>query len=321
MPSNTTPSGAPIAFPGVPRHRPIGPLAAGLALAAVVLQVLLGRLLGIIDWSGCFCDERASAWTPGVTAQVWYTASSVLIGALLSRRLLARGTPPAGQPEYFAAVVSPALAVLFVVPLVVGLAAGADSPRTIPAGIDIGASVLVGALLGALAAIVVFSFPRLIRPIWLHIGWIWLLGLLSVVISWEDRVGQTVPIGSILIGGPGSEAAPIDRTLHDITVSLMTVVAILGPAALGSWLTWQARSAGALTWESVAVGVAGPMFALVTYFFRPDALSGDNLDAFSLAAKTLLIAAVAAGAALLGHSVWHQPVAPHDSQYRSRHRQ
>ncbi len=310
-----------MALPNVPRHRPIGPLAAGLSLAAVVLQVTLGQLLGTIDWGGCFCGDRAQAWTPGVTAQVWYTASSVLVGALLSRRLLARGTPPADQPEYFAAVVSPAATVLFAVPLVVALAAGADSPRAIPAGIDIGASVPVGALLGALAAIAVFSYPRLVRPIWLHMGWIWLLGLLSVVISWNDRIGQTVPIGSILIGGPGSEAAPIDRTLHDITVSLMTVVAILGPAAIAGWLAWQARSAGALSWESLAVGVAGPVFALTTYLFRPDALSGDNAAAFALAAETLLIAAVAAGAAVLAHSLWNRPVAPHDPEYRSRHRQ
>ncbi len=318
---NTSSGGAPIALLDVPRRRPIGLLAAGLALAAAVLQVLLGRLLGTVDWSGCFCGGRAQAWTPGVTAQVWYTASSVLIGALLSRRLLARGVPPAVQSEYFAAVVSPAATVLFAVPLVVALAAGADSPRAIPAGIDIGASVPVGALLGAMAALVVFSFPRLARPIWLHIGWIWLLGLLSVVISWDDRVGQTVPIGSILIGGPGGDAAPIDRTLHDVTVSLMTVVAILGPAAIGGWLAWQARSAGALTGESIAIGVAGPVLALATYFFRPDALGGDNADALGLAAKTLLIAAVAAGAALLGHSLWNQPVAPHDPEYRSRHRQ
>ncbi|MGH3545877.1 MAG: hypothetical protein ACRDPW_08125 [Mycobacteriales bacterium] len=319
--SNTSSGRAPAVFADLPRHRPLGPLAAGIALAAVVLQVLLGRLLGTIDWGGCFCGDRAQTWTIGITAQVWYTASSVFIGALLSRRLLARGVPPVGQPEYFAAVVPPAATVFFVVPLVVALAAGADSPRAIASGIDIGASIPAGALMGALAALVVFSVPSLVRPIWLHIGWIWLLGLLSVVVSWDDRVGQTVPIGAVLIGGPGNNAAPIDRTMHDVTVSLMTVFAIVGPAVIGGWLAWQARSAGVLTGRAMAVGVAGPVFALAAYFFRPDALSGDNADALGLAAKTLLIAAVAAGAALLGHSVWNHPVSPHDPDYRSRHRQ
>jgi hypothetical protein len=305
----------------LPPHRPVGPLAAGLAVAVVVIQVILGRILGTIDWGGCFCGDRADAWNSGLTAQVWYTASSVLIAALLSRLFLARGTPPANQSEYFATIASPAATVLFAVPLVVALASGANSPRTIPSGIDVGASVPIGALLGALATIAVFSLPRLVRPLWLHIGWIWALGLLSVVLSWGDHVGQTVPIGTVLVGGPGENAAPIDRTLHDVTESLMTVVAILGPAAIGGWLAWRSRSAGSSVGEAMLVGLAGPLFALTVYLCRPDALGGDNAHAFKLVFETLLIVAVASGAALFGHSLWNKPVLSDDPDYQSRHRE
>ncbi len=310
-----------VGLPAVPRRRPVGLVAAGIAVVAVLLQVFFGRLLGTIDWNGCFCAERAQAWTPSITAQVWYTASSVLIAALLSRRLLARGGPPMNKSEYYTAIVPPAVTVLFAVPLVVALAAGARSPRAIPTGIDIGASMPVGALLGGLAAAVVLSIPVLVRSIWWHFGWIWLLGLLSVVVSWRDHVGQTVPIGSILVGGPGSGATPIDQTLHGVTASLMTVVAILGPAVIGGWLAWHAKSASCGLWESMAVGVAGPCFALAAYVFRPDALTGDNAAAARLALETLLIAGIASGAVLFGYSLWNQPVSTVDPQYQSRHRQ
>lgn len=304
-----------------PGPRPVGLAAAGIAVVAVIGQILLARMLGTLDWGGCFCDGRAEAWSPTLTAQLWFTASSVVMAALLARRLLAQGTLPSNQAEYFTAVVPPAAAVMFAVPLVVALAAGADSPRALPAGIDVGISVPLGAVLGALTASAIFAVPRLIRPMWFHVAWIWLLGLLSVVMSWGDNVGQTVPIGSILIGGPGPNATPGDQTLHDITESALTVIALLGPAVIGGWLAWLARSAGSRLGLAILVGAVGPLFAFATYLFRPDAISGDNIDGFQLALETLILAAVGAAGALLGYSLWNQPVAPHDPEYQSRHRE
>lgn len=291
------------------------PAISGLVAALTLLaEIIFARSLGTLDWHGCFCGGRARTWSVGTTATVWFAAVAVLAGVTFARRLAKRpGTP--SRSAYVSLLVPTTVGMLLTFPIVVALASSAKVSGGTIAGLDAGLALPAGAMLGAALTVAATSYPLLARGIWISVAWVWVLGLISVVVSWRDEVGQSVPLGATHIGDPGSDAM-MARTTHDVAQAILSGLAVLGPAALAVWLTYRVMRKERPVWQAVGSGVVGPLAITAAYLLRPDAVSGANAAGLSLVAKALVLAVIASVVTVFIFSLSQQP-----SQHRAESRQ
>ncbi len=286
-------------------YLPVPAISAIVATAALLVQLVFARALGIVEWSGCFCGSRSRLWSTGVPVTVWFTAISVFIGVTVALRL-AKSRQTLTRQAYVALLLPTMIGIMVAFPLVVALAAGANVSGGVTAGLDIGMALPMGALLGSAITVLATNVPFLARGIWYGMAWIWFLGLFSVVISWGDEVGQTVPLGGVHIGGPSAGTDVVQSTVRDVVQSLGSGIAVVGPAALAVWLTWRALRVDHPIWQAVGSAVIAPFIVVAAYLLRPDAISGANADGLGLAVKALVLAVIAAAATVFISSVVRQ---------------
>ncbi|NUS73091.1 MAG: hypothetical protein HOQ05_06750 [Corynebacteriales bacterium] len=280
----------------------VPPFAALTAAALTILQPLLARIFGIAAWSGSFTQKPEGTWHIGLTMMVWYTAVAVMGGALLARHITQRTSVRCA--EFCKAALWAAAGALFAFPVIAALASGADVPHVTWPGLSMAASVPIGAVLGVAATWLAIHYSAVRIGVGISVAWVWLLGFVSVVMSWGDDVRQSVPLGAATVGGPPKDAAPIDHTLHESTVSILKMVSIAGPILIACALLWWARQNARSVSEAITAGLAGPLFILASYLVRPNALDGANLDWFQFSLRIVGLALLAAAATWVIAVVW-----------------
>lgn len=291
----------------VPPFRWSAPVVAALFTAVFTIAFpLASRAVGTVAWGGCFCGERGDAWPVGVTVMVWQSAIAVVVGTVGARRLLGR----AGQEGLLGTLWGGVAGSMFALPFTAALAGQAQVDGVGAPGLSMAMSIPVGAVLGVVVGAVALRHPALTMALWSHVGWIVALGFLSVVLSWGDDVRQSVPLGAAWVGGPPADAAAIERTAHELVISILKGVAVVGPAVAAATITWLSIRARYGTKMAIVAGMLGPVLVLVSYLLRPDALAGDNSEWLSLALRVIMVALIACGITALLGSLPGRPTGP-----------
>lgn len=289
-----------------PLRWPIQPVAAALSAVLVVLLPLLGRLVGTVSWGGCFCGERASTWPIGITVMVWHSALAVLLAAVLARAIV--GSTRHTSAEVAKAVVPAAGGTIFSLPFIAAFAGGAKVDGSEWSAMSMALAVPPGVLLGVVLTLVALRKSELAPAVWLHVSWIWLLGVFSVVLSWGDDVRQTVPLGAAYLGGPESGAQPIDKTVYEALLSVLKLVSFLGPVIIGVFLTVLVMRKTQRARLAFFAGVFGPAAVLAAFLLRPDAIAQANSEWFSLAVRTMILTTVASAITALLVAMLRHPL-------------
>ncbi len=272
---------------------PVPALAPLLAAAFAVGQPLFAHLIGILRWDQCFCGGAEEGWGLGLTAVLWYTATSVPAGLLLARKVIGRPLR-ARASEMVSGIIPATLGSMAATPVVAALARSAVVPGVDYPGVVAAFLVPVGAGIGVLAAMAALASAAVVRGLLTSWLWIWFVGLVSAVLLRIAHTNAAQPLGGVDLSFADGWAVGWLRAVSDIGWLFVVLV----PTAAAAFVAHRSVRAGSGAIPATLGGAAGAILLVAAYRGRGDGLTGGDTW-YSVALVELALSVVAAIVAAL----------------------